>query len=333
MLKVLKSGLLTTIQDLGRYGYQKYGVITSGAMDSEAHRIANLLVGNDQRTPTMEITLKGPVLEFQEDALIAVCGGNLSPMIDGETVGLWRPIYIKKGSELRFGNPKRGFRAYLAIAGGLDVASVMGSASTYLRAEIGGYQGRALDKGDTVNFGELSNASRKAFDELKDMAGSQPYQAMDWFVATEFSAPIQGEPKLKVMEGREFHLFTDDSQSFFFEEKFQIDSQSDRMGYRLQGNKLELKKQMDMISEAVTFGTIQVPPEGNPIILLADRQTTGGYPKIGQVATVDLPRIAQLKPGEQVSFEQISHNQAQHLLLEREIQIQQLAQGIRFKNR
>ncbi|SFG56707.1 antagonist of KipI [Halobacillus alkaliphilus] len=333
MLKVLKSGLLTTIQDMGRYGYQKYGVITSGAMDPEAHRIANLLVGNDQRAPTMEITLKGPVLEFQEDALIAVCGGKLSPMIDGETVGLWRPIYIKKGSELRFGNPKKGFRAYLSIAGGLDVASVMGSASTYLRAEIGGYQGRALDKGDTIDWGKPSESSKQTLKDLKEMAGSEPYQAMDWFVATEFSAPIQGECTLKVMEGREFQLFTEESQSLFFEEAFQIDSQSDRMGYRLQGNKLKLENQKDMISEAVTFGTIQVPAEGNPIILLADRQTTGGYPKIGQVATVDLPRIAQLKPGEQVNFQQISHKQAQYLLLEREKQIQQLEQGIKFKNR
>ncbi|MGP4078252.1 biotin-dependent carboxyltransferase family protein [Halobacillus sp. K22] len=333
MLKVLKSGLLSTIQDLGRYGYQKYGVITSGAMDPEAHRIANLLVGNEQHAPTIEMTLKGPVLEFQEDALIAVCGGNLSPMIDGETVGLWRPVYIKKGSELRFGNPKKGFRAYLAIAGGLDVTTVMGSASTYLRAEIGGYQGRAIDKGDTIGWGELSEDSQQTFNELKEIAGSESHQAMDWFVATEFSAPIHGESKIKVMEGREFHLFTEESQSLFFEKAFQIDSQSDRMGYRLQGDKLELENQKDMISEAVTFGTIQVPAEGNPIILLADRQTTGGYPKIGQVATVDLPRAAQLKPGEQVSFEQISHKQAQYLLLEREKQIQQLEQGIKFKNR
>ncbi|WP_263620687.1 5-oxoprolinase subunit C family protein [Halobacillus yeomjeoni] len=333
MIKLAKSGLLTTIQDLGRIGYQKYGVIASGAMDSESHRIANLLVGNDGDHPTMEITLMGPVIEFQEDALIAICGGDLSAMVDGERVELWKPIYIKQGSELRFGNPKQGFRAYLAIAGGFDVPYVMNSGSTYLRAGIGGFEGRALEKGDEIPVGDPSMPSLSMMESLKELAGEEHFCSASWFASPEFVPNAHSGCEIRVTEGREFELFSEESQEKFFEQAYQIDSKSDRMGYRLKGSKLKLNEKVDMISEAVAFGTVQVPSEGNPIILLADRQTTGGYPKIAQVASVDLPKLAQLKPGEKIIFKKITHEQSQKLWIQREMEIKQLKRGIHFKYR
>ncbi|KHE67294.1 biotin-dependent carboxyltransferase family protein [Halobacillus sp. BBL2006] len=333
MIHIVKAGLLTTIQDLGRYGYQKHGVIASGVMDSESHRIANLLVGNSPDLATMEITLMGPVIEFQDNALISICGGNLSPMINGDSVPMWRPIFIKKGSELRFGNPKQGFRSYLAIAGGFDVPLIMESRSTYLRAEIGGYQGRALEKGDELNINHLSEVSARLLERLEQACGKRSHLTTKWFVASEFTPVIQSGETIRIIEGREYGQFTKESQKALTAEDFQIDSKSDRMGYRLNGPQLKRKKQVDMVSEAVAFGTIQVPAEGNPIVLLADRQTTGGYPKIAQVVSIDLPKVAQMKPGERIRFEMISLEKAQQLYLERERALDQLTRGLAFKMR
>ncbi|MYL50903.1 5-oxoprolinase/urea amidolyase family protein [Halobacillus litoralis] len=331
MISVLKSGLMTTIQDTGRYGYQKDGVIVSGAMDQQAHRIANLLVGNSVDAATMEITLMGPVLEFQEDALIAICGGNLTPIIDGDSVSMWKPLYIKKGSELRFGQPKKGFRCYLSISGGFQVRKVMGSASTYLRANMGGFEGRTLEKGDQLRFGQPDSLPKDSKEQLKTLNKATSFKEASWFVGPEFTDYMKNDQPIRVMPGREFDLFTEQSKEHFFNGAFQIDSKSDRMGYRLNGTTLNLENKKDIVSEAVTFGTIQVPPDGNPILLLADHQTTGGYPKIGQVATVDLPRIAQMRPGEKINFSPISHEEAQHLLLEKEKNLKQLQRGIETK--
>ncbi|MBM7551952.1 biotin-dependent carboxyltransferase family protein [Thalassobacillus pellis] len=331
MIKVLKPGLLTSIQDLGRRGYQKYGVITSGAMDPLAHRIANLLVGNKDNSAALEITLSGPVLEFQEEGLISLCGGDLSPVIDGESVEMWRPVYVKPGSELRFGQAKQGCRLYLAVAGGFDVPEVMESKSTYLRAGIGGFHGRAVKEADELVFGEASERSQKIMEELRQEAEDSSFASMDWYIASEFLLVSQEVQPVRVMPGRQFDLFNQESKAAFFQEDFQIDSKSDRMGYRLEGPALHVEKSEDMLSEPVSFGTVQVPSNGKPIILLADRQTTGGYPKIAQIATVDLPVIAQMKPGEKMKFVEISHREAEMLLLEREYRIHQLIQGIRLK--
>lgn len=331
MISVLKAGLMTTIQDQGRYGNQKNGVIASGAMDQDSHRIANYLVGNTTDVPTMEITLMGPVLEFHQDTCIAICGGNLTPMIDGEPVSMWKPVYIKKGTELRFGQPKSGFRSYLAVAGGFDVPTVMGSASTYIRAGIGGYKGRPLEKGDTLTIGRQSEYAQYLMKKLTPASQKERLREASWFVDSSFTDYIGIQDPIRVMPGREYGLFETQSQSDFFHTTFTIDSKSDRMGYRLTGSTLKLKEKKDILSEAVAFGTVQVPPEGNPIILLADRQTTGGYPKIGQVASVDLPRIAQMRPGNSLTFEQISHEEAQRLLLRHETKLRQLQRGIRTK--
>lgn len=321
MLKIIKSGLQTTVQDLGRFGFQKYGVIASGAMDPFAHRIANLLVGNGENAASLEITMTGPVIQFQHDAFIALCGGNLSPEIDGTDMKMWRTVSVKEGSVLKFGAPRSGCRVYLAVAGGIDVPDLMNSKSTYLRAGIGGFHGRALQAGDIVPVNPISPHLAAS---LLHATGN----GVEWKTA---APPYSSEPVVRMMKGRQFDLFNHDSQRHIFNEAFAVSSHSDRMGYRLEGTPLALEEPKELISEAVAFGSIQVPADGNPIVLLADRQTTGGYPKIGQVATVDLPLVSQLKPGERIRFKEISVTDAQQLYREQEKQIRQLKIGINLK--
>lgn len=319
MLKIIKSGLQTTVQDLGRYGFQKYGVIASGAMDPFAHRIANLLVGNEEGEATIEITLVGPVIQFQAEVFIALCGGDLSPKINGQDVGMWRTIAVQKGDSLTFGAPRTGCRTYLAISGGLAVPKVMHSKSTYLRAGIGGFHGRALKAGDEIELNPLPNERIAALRKETDWM-APPLRYSD-------------SPVIRIMKGRQFELFNDDSKKRVFTDAFSVSSHSDRMGYRLEGSLLSLEEPSELISEAVAFGSIQVPSDGNPIVLLADRQTTGGYPKIGQVASVDLPLVSQLKPGNQLRFQEVSLQEAQALYIEQEQRIRELKVGIHLKRK
>lgn len=329
MINVLRPGLMTTVQDLGRPGYQKYGVITSGAMDPLALRIANLLVGNTENAAALEITLAGPSIQFEEDALIAITGGDLSPTADGTQVRAWRPVLVKKGTLLDFKYAKKGCRAYLAVAGGIDVPIVMGSKSTYLRAAVGGYRGRALKAGDSLSFGPYSALSKNMMELLS--VQNKPFAESSWAAAESLYPSLENDKPVRTMKGPQFHWFQPASQTVFFEKPFSVTTESDRMGYRLKGSALQLKERKEMISEAINIGSVQVPPDGNPIILLADRQSVGGYPKIGQIATIDLTLVAQKKPGETISFEEISLEQAQELYLEMRASVEQLKQGIYLK--
>jgi antagonist of KipI len=333
MIKCLSSGLLSSIQDLGRYGYQKYGVIVSGVMDTLSHRLANILVGNDENAPTIEMTLLGSSIRFEEDVLISICGADLSATINGKAIHLHRPIYVKKGSVLSFGRCRVGCRAYLAVAGGFDVPSVMGSYSTYIRAGIGGYHGRALKAGDKLKIGKPSETAKSIMQTLSDDYAGKGFSETSWSVATELHATRKHQPVIRVMKGRQATWFSEKSFQMFLSESFEISPKSDRMGYRLVGPVLNVETSEDMLSEAVSFGTIQVPPDGQPIILLADRQTTGGYPKIGQVITADLPILAQLKPGEHLRFKEVTQHEALQFLLEFERNIQLLKTGISLKTR
>ncbi|NRG46766.1 biotin-dependent carboxyltransferase family protein [Bacillus sp. CRN 9] len=330
MITIIKPGLLTSIQDLGRYGFQKYGVIASGVMDQIAHRVANLLVGNKESESTIEMTLIGPTIQFHENTLIAITGGDLSPAINGKAIGTWKPIFVKKGSVLSFGKCQAGCRAYLAAAGGFSVPFIMGSKSTYLRAEIGGNEGRALKKHDAIHIGNPSSIALKMIHFYQPQLSSD-FVSGRWAVDASLIPIYQKRKSIRVLKGRHYHLFTKQSQQKLYEEGFEVSSQSDRMGYRLTGPALALEKPEEMISEAVAFGTIQVPPGGDPIILLADRQTTGGYPKIAQIASVDLPFLAQAKPGDTLHFTEITHEEAQRLILEKEKVLQELKVGIKHK--
>ncbi|WP_100371713.1 biotin-dependent carboxyltransferase family protein [Bacillus sp. FJAT-45037] len=329
-IKVLRPGLLTTIQDLGRYGYQKYGVIVSGAMDTYAHRMANILVGNNEGEGCLEITLTGPTLEIKTDVLLSITGGNLSPSIGNRQLPLWRPVFVKKGSIIRFGKGLSGCRAYVAVAGGFNVADVMGSKSTYIRAEIGGFHGRALQEGDEIRIGKGESAHFHYFSNTLKKSGTKLFYAPTWRTKSHVNQ-AKNEVLIRVMQGTHHDLFTEEAQKQFFTSSFHVTPQSDRMGYRLKGPQLELNKEYDVISEAVPLGTIQVPSDGNPIILLADRQTTGGYPRIGQVISVDIPKLAQLKPGEKIVFNEVTLEEAENLYLMREREFKDVKMGIWLK--
>ncbi|MED1605143.1 biotin-dependent carboxyltransferase family protein [Cytobacillus kochii] len=327
MIEIKKPGLLSTLQDLGRTGYQKYGVIASGVMDQDAHKIANMLVGNSEEQPTLEMTLIGPRIVFHEDCLISLCGGDIGPQINGQQVSLWKPIWVNAGSELTFASYKEGCRTYLAIAGGFDVELVMDSYATYLRAHIGGHNGRALQKGDRLTLKEKSSLSKKMIASLKQ--SDKPFVEAKWHIPIQMRRP--SNQRIRVIEGKQFSLFNKESKIALFNNSYKVASQSDRMGYRLNGSALALSEEKEMISEAVAMGTIQVPPDGQPIILMADRQTTGGYPKIGQVASIDLHVLAQTKPGEEVYFEKISFTEAQKLFIQKEQRLYEYKRSIQIK--
>jgi antagonist of KipI len=313
-ITVLKAGALTQLQDLGRYGYQHFGVVVGGAMDEWSHRLANALVGNDENEATLEMTLTGPGLRFDRTATVAVCGADMSPRVDGAdgTHGLphGRPVVISAGGQLRFGTRLAGARAYLAVAGGFDVPPVMGSRSTYARGGFGGFEGRALRAGDVLPIG----TSRTAVAALAETTAlAVPPSPIIAPVAR--IAPVQ---TIRIIAGQHWDVFAPDARRLLLDAEFRIGPQSDRMGYRLQGPVLVRARQIEMISEAVTFGTIQVPPDGMPIILMADRQTTGGYPKIASVASVDLRLLAQMTAPQALRFELVSLSDAQRIYLARE---------------
>ena len=341
-IEVLKPGLLTTLQDAGRYGYQRHGVLASGAMDPFALRVANLLVGNRETEAALEITLQGPVLRFEKETLVAVCGASLSPHLDGEPVPEWQAIWVNAGGVLEFGRAAAGCRAYLAVAGGFDVPLVMGSKSTFLRGKLGGFEGRALKAGDILPIGGAltykdvvihDEDDAADFQNTSEIRSGKAFSNCGQYVSWELFPEYAENPTVRVLRGNQFDAFSAEAQERFFAEPFLVTPQSDRMGYRLQGPELSLSEPLEMISEAVTMGTIQVPPDGNPIVLMADRQTTGGYPKIAQVATVDLPVMAQLKPGDRVRFQDIALEEAQRLYLQRERELQILQVGLELARR
>ncbi|OOM75576.1 biotin-dependent carboxyltransferase family protein [Clostridium sp. BL-8] len=326
-ISVLSPGLLSTIQDLGRSGYQKYGVIVSGAMDTYSARFANISVGNEENEGVLEITLVGPLLKLEKETLFSITGGEFQVTINGKRIQRGRPIYLKEDSILKFSSCKTGCRGYLAIAGGFDVQKVMESKSTYLRAGFGGYEGRALKKGDIINIGHKSSKSCKIINNLKKIKNEDEFIASNWYIK-DFMKSNHEDTVIRVFEDRQFLNVSEESINKFFSSKFNVDTKSDRMGYRLSGPKVELKEKLEMISEEVSVGTIQIPPDGNPIILLADRQTAGGYPKIAHVAAVDIGKIVQLKPNDKISFQKITLKEAEKLYLKRERYISELKKSI-----
>ena len=305
---VLKPGMLSTFQDLGRFGQQHLGVSVAGAMDQRAHRLANVLVGNDPALATLEITLTGPTLRFTKPCCLALCGADLSATLNGQPLVLNRPIVVRAKDELSFGVRQHGTRAYLAVHGGFALEPVLGSTSTYLRSAMGGWHGRALRRDDEIPL--LRPLKNKGLEDL----------AMDLWSLKIYLPAALSEPRqtyVRLIKGQQWDEFTPESCAALLTEPYRISPDSERMGYRLQGASLLMTTPRQMISEGTTFGTIQVPAGGQPIILMADRQTTGGYPKMAYVASVDLPRLAQMGPGDIVSFKAISLEQAQALDLTR----------------
>ena len=328
-LHILRPGLLSTVQDLGRYGYQSDGIIVSGAMDALALRVANLLVGNEENAAGLEITLLGPRIRFEADCLIALTGAHLSPTLNGQPVAGNRAVWVAAGTELAFGPVVAGCRAYLSVAGGVAAPLVLGSRSTYLRAGFGGQEGRALRAGDVLPVGEPSAVGRQLVQLL-----ARPGTA--WAAAGFTPGPALGprppyRPVLRAVRGPEYGQFSTESQRAFWNEPFTITPAADRMGYRLQGPLLRRLEETELLSSAVTFGTVQVPAGGQPIVLGADHQTTGGYPRLAQVISVDWPALAQAAPGQALRFQEVSVAEAQALYAAREVALAGLRRGIALR--
>ncbi|MGL5436212.1 MAG: biotin-dependent carboxyltransferase family protein [Lachnospiraceae bacterium] len=295
-----KGGMLTTVQDAGRFGFQQFGVSPAGPMDNRAFKIANILVGNSLSESALEVTAVGPEIYFEEANIIAVTGADLTPCINGMEIASYQAIHIGRGDVLSFGGMRNGVRAYIAFAGGLDVPVVMGSKATLIRNNLGGIEGRAIKEGDRIAFsnpkGQLSQIDQRRM------------------------VPEQYDKKeivLRVIPGPQADAFTPKGYRNFFWHGAVISPEFDRMGCRLECEPIEHQGDGNIITDGIAFGAIQIPPSGQPIIMLADRQSTGGYPKIGTVASVDLPLLAQAFPGCKVRFIEVSVETAQ-LLYNRE---------------
>ena len=321
-IRILTGGLQTTVQDMGRMGQQRRAIPVSGAMDRTAFLVGNLLVGNDDNDASLEVSLIGPSITFGRACVAALSGADLEATIDGMPIPVWHPVWIPAASTLRFGRPRLGCRAYLAIGGGVDVPSLFGSRSTYLRGGFGGHEGRALRPGDMLALGAPSPASCRVGRAVA--GGSDGLTIARWSIGMSLRPRYGSEPTVRVVAGAHADLLDAPSRAALSASAFRVSSSSDRMGYRLEGVTLRLARDTELMSEGVAFGTIQLPPGGDPIILMADRQTSGGYPRIGEVASVDLPLLAQLKPGDGVRFRFISVERAQALYIEQE---QDLAQA------
>jgi len=326
-IRILKPGLLTTLQDSGRNGYQHYGVPVSGAMDLFSHRVANILVGNSGDEATLEMTLRGPRLEFDRDTVIAICGGDLCPAIGGAEVPEGKAVRVRAGSVLDFGACRAGCRAYLAAHGGFDVPQVMGSRSTYETAQLGGMHGRALRKDDRLPIGESAG---DIYPDLgAELARSGRAFAFPKWAVNQHIEKLGRTPQVvRIIPGRHWDAFPATARDALVGTEFRVAPDSNRMGFRLDGATIGPEKPLEILSEAVTFGTIQIPPGGTPIVLMADRQTVGGYPKVAEVASVDLHLLAQLKPGDRLRFELVSLAQAQALWLAREQEIMTIREAV-----
>ncbi len=296
-ITVLKGGALTTIQDSGRYHYQAFGLTVGGVMDDYAYRIANWLVGNNANAAVLEITLIGPKLQFNSDCVVAISGAQLGTTLNGEPIENWCSHTIKANDIISFSGPKQGCRAYLAVAGGIAGSPVLGSRSTDLRAKLGGIAGRALQTGDCLPIGKIDYMHNF---KTKLAASDIPSYSNRYVI--------------DVIYGPQLSHFTKGGISCFYNSDYTIESDSNRMGYRLAGAKIETIGNADIISDATVFGSIQVTSSGQPMILMADRQTSGGYAKIATVISSDLPKLAQAKPNDHISFRCIDIKLAQRRL-------------------
>lgn len=301
MLEIIKPGLLTTVQDQGRWGYQGYGVGIAGAMDAFALSAANRLVGNPEEFAGLEMTIQGPTLRFQRETLFALTGADLAPRLDATPISNWAAHLAPPGSILSFGGRKSGVRAYMAVSGGIDVPLIMGSRSTYLLGRFGGQDGRPLKARDILPMGTAPVGASRL------VGGRFP---------ENLRPSYQKNPRLRAILGPFQDFFSEEGLATFLSTPYTITPNSDRMGYRLEGKFIARRQTRELITCGLANGTIQVPPNGQPILLLADRQTIGGYPIIATVIHADLPLLAQCAPGDQLSFSEVTPDQARKAFLD-----------------
>lgn len=290
-LKIIKPGLFTTVQDLGRYGYESYGFTPAGVMDYESYYLANALLGNDYNCGVLELTLYGITFEVLHSTSMSSAGAEMELTINEEPFDTGTAVDLVKGDIVKFGGVKKGARTYIAFSGGLDLPKELGSYSTHTRSKMGGYKGRVLKAGDILLV------------KGKTVEHNFPVITK---VLTE-------DTEIRFIPGQQNDRFDSVNKRIFTESEYTLTKDSDRMGCRLEGPAVESADDDDILSEPTQFGSIQVPKNGQPIVLLADRQTAGGYKKIGTVAKVDLPKIAQKKPGEKITFTEVSVDEASQL--------------------
>ncbi|MEM3701039.1 MAG: biotin-dependent carboxyltransferase family protein [Candidatus Bathyarchaeia archaeon] len=288
VFQVLKPGLFTTVQDLGRFDYLKYGVPISGAMDPFALIAANLLVENNPNDACLEITIIGPELKALTKTHIAITGGDAEPKINGENVPMWQTLQVKEGDIISFGKVKSGCRAYISIKGGINAPLVLGSRSTYVRGGFGGINGRQLKSGDLIEGFATS--------PLK----------IEYAMPEELIPQYTGKFTVHVILGPQADMFTEKGIATFLSNPYRVTSEADRMGYRLEGPAIEHKAKADIVSDALLPGSIQVPKNGKPILIMRDAQTTGGYPKIAVAITPDVSMLGQAKPNDTIEFSKIT---------------------------
>ena len=312
--EVLEPGILTTVQDLGRFGFSQVGVPPSGALDLFSLRVGNLLVSNEEGEAGLETAIMGLKLKAMRAVVIAITGGDLFPTLNGESLTMWRSHLLVEGDILAFKGVRQGCRAYLCIRGGVAVPKVMGSKSTFLFGRFGGFEGRALKKGDVLHVADLPTP-------LERIGGSLP---SDWIPVFE------KEVTLSVVPGPQDHHFTTLGFQTFRSSFYQVTAKSDRMGIRLEGPWIERRPDVEesIISESLVPGSIQVPGDGKPMIIL-NELVTGGYSKIATIISTELPKAAQLKPGDRARFEPISLEGAHQLLREQEERIRRFRDILR----
>ena len=304
-IRVINPGLLTTVQDLGRYGYSHLGISPGGAADSLAMRIANLLVGNAENAATLEMTLAGVTLEFDEESIVALTGGECNCRVSGEAAPMWQAMRVPARGILACGGMKTGARLYLAIQGGLDVQATLGSASTNMAGHFGGLEGRRLRKGDLLG---VRRGTDSRLPTLKPRTLERLYS----------------RGPLRVTRGAQHDWFGLEAFGKLFSRSYTVSEQSNRSGLRLKGESISPRVRSQLLTEGVSLGAIQVPQDEQPIILFVDQQTTGGYPKIANVISADLYRVGQLRPREQVRFTEVDIPEAIRLLREQEEWLKQI---------
>lgn len=309
-LKIVEAGFLTTVQDGGRYGFRGFGMPLSGAIDIYSYTLGNMIVGNDPDDASLEITLTGPAIKFPGRMTIAITGADMTPMINGKSVAMWRTLRVSRGDVLSFGLLVSGARSYVAISGGIKVPVVMGSRSTYLRGRLGGHLGRRLQAEDSV---PVHPGLRLFSREVILPASMIP----EW----------RKEVTLNLLPGVDYNEFPESSREILITDHFKVTNNSDRMGIRLSATPIKHSKGADVISYPLATGTIQVPGDGQAVIMLSDSQTVGGYRQIANIITADLFKAGQLKPGDTVRFRIVTHDEALSCLKEQTNEIYSIFGG------
>lgn len=311
-----KAGILTTIQDLGRFGFRRFGINPSGAMDQTAVRLINILLGNDDNEAALEMHFPAPQIVFNKATIAAIGGADFQPTLDDKPIENWRPFSAGENSVLKFGRKVTGNRAYVAIKGGFEVEKWLGSSSTNLAAKIGGFGGQKLETGDKINFWETATYNKVEHPTRVSVSLIPHYSQF---------------PTVRIIAGAEFEYLSDEGRDTLANENFVISTNSNRMGFRLKGDPVSLSQPREMVSSAANFGTIQLLPDGQLIVLMADHQTAGGYPRIAHVITQDLPLLAQLGANDKVAFHLVETGHAEDLTIAFEKELNFLRIACKFQ--